>query len=843
MGQGACRLLERDESSPFIHRGTRTDGPPNGLPAAVVAERPPPSGAFPPARWLFRPSARSEPRRDEAAAFRARLETALRVGHGLGVEFGLRLSAAPEPAIVAIAESAVSRRWLARVFSTAYERHQWEAYYVPHPPETSGGLYGRRIGSWPETLRSAFDTPSILDAWASAFAALPTGIVLTARFHPLPAPSSHWWEANPIATQPRRAPYFPGKATFSAAATPPIAVVGQPVRPLLWAGSFHVTVRGPPNGHPVGAVERTVAAALERSCRTEAGSGLRFRSGVGFPGRSVPQVPIAVEELSLFLPGPECPAPGDSAKEPGVGTLLPIGRTSAGTVVGPVIERGQGRHLAVLGETGMGKSSLLVALARRAARTSGVILLDPLGETARSLEEELGPDERRRSIGIAPGNGARRVNALEGIAPSAAVDPVRSERRLNDLVHSLRRVRSGRYTDSAYWGPRLEEMVTRAVRAAAAWPHGTLVDAHTLLATGARLHREIPPDAVGPVRELAERIRERPEDAEGARRLLYEIVRSPVLERMLCAATPDLRTAELVAPGRIVTISGDAPRVGESTARYLLSVYLALVWSEVLSRSQASKTFVILDEAQWFSHESLAEMLRLGRRANLHVVLATQSIASLPDVVTEAVWTNVSDFVAFRGSPEESREFARAARGVTTDAILSQPRGHAAVLLGKGHTVRWLRTVRLPGKAHRSSKDPDGPRREEGLSPKDPFRPRPDAESVARVPGRAANRLPEGTGVAPTPAEVIELLRRRAEEVPPGSSLEVSLAELRRAVDPGGTAVRVAGAVLRRAGAIVAVEHNAAGGVWRIAPDRIPPPGRFGTSENPPAGSQGAQPS
>jgi DNA helicase HerA-like ATPase len=573
------------------------------------------------------------------------------------------------------------------------------------------------------------------------------------------------------------------------------------------------------------------------------GNGLVLRPKSRLAGKSEPEFPIATEEMALFLPGPECPAPGNGAKRWRNEELLPIGRTSAGTVVGPTIEPEQGRHLAVLGETGMGKSSLLVSLALRAARTSGVVLLDPLGETARSFEKELGREALARSIRIAPGRRALRVNALEGIAPGESDDRVRSERRLNDLVHALRRVRSGRYTESAFWGPRLEEMLTRAVRAAAAFNDGTLVDAHTLLATGARLHRDVPSDAVGPVRELADRIRERPEDAEGARRLLYEIVRSPVLERMLCASRPDLKAAELVEPGRIVILSGEASRVGESVARYLLSVYLALVWSEVLSRTTGSKTFMILDEAQWFSHESLAEMLRLGRRANLHVVLATQSIASLPEGVTEAVWTNVADFVAFRGSLDEAREFARAARGVSTDAILSLPRGQAAVLLGKGQTVRWLRTMRLPPRNQPSPEDPFVTGRG-GIPGSVEFSPLDaDPDPAPSVGVETSSEPPDPRPSASTPSSVIELLRVRAENVAPGARLRVSLEELRRTVDPTGGAVRAAGSALGRAGAIVAIERTDTGTVWCIAPDRIPRPETLGTSENPRSGSDEAQPS
>jgi hypothetical protein len=466
------------------------------------------------------------------------------------------------------------------------------------------------------------------------------------------------------------------------------------------------------------------------------------------------------------------------------------------------VEVSQGRHLAVLGETGMGKSATLVALALKAKDLGGVVLFDPLGETAASFVRELHPDERRdRLVWVSPQDGSARINALEGIGRREA-DVVLADRRLNDLVYALRRVRSGRY-DSKYWGPRLEEMLTRALAAAAAIPSSTLVDAHTLLATGGRTRQVVPPDAQEGVRELADRIRERPEDAEGARRLLYEVVRSPVLSRMLCDRDPRLHPAQLVAPGRIAVISGDAALVGESAARYLLAVYLALVWSELLARATPSKTFVMLDESQWFAHESLTEMLRLARRRNVHVILATQTIGSLPDGVDEAVWANVSDFVAFRGSPEEARELARATSRISMEDLLSLPRGHAAVLLGKGNSVAWVRAVGRPA-------DPGEPWRNDRAS----------------GPVRVGSADDKERDAQPTPGDVekvLDWLRRRAGSSPDRAPLRVSLRELRESVDPGGRAIREAGALLGRTGALLRSVREDSGSVWTLDPSRFPP--------------------
>jgi hypothetical protein len=426
------------------------------------------------------------------------------------------------------------------------------------------------------------------------------------------------------------------------------------------------------------------------------------------------------------------------------------------------------------------------------------VLLDPLGETARSLDAELNADQRRRLLRISPATGLVALNALEGVGAGGS-GTLGGERRLNDLVHALRRVRAGRYLDSGYWGPRLEEMVTRALRAAASLPGGTLVDAHTLLSTGGRVGRGVPAEAQEPVRELADRVRDRPEDADGARRLLHEVVRSPVLSRLLASREPTLHPADLVAPGRIVLVSGDASDIGESTARYLLSTLLALVWAELLARPTGPKTFVLLDEAQWFAHEGLGEMLRLARRQNVHVVVATQAIGSLPEPVQEAVWTNVADFVAFRGSPSEAREFARLVRGVSAEDVLALPRGEAIALVGKGGAAEWIRTAWLPGDV----REPPPPEAAPGGDPR----------------GR-----------------VLDELRRRTAGAE--GEFRVSLDELRARVDPVGDVVRRVGSELSRSGALVRVERGGQGSLWVLRADRL----RAWAGEPAPTGPPGASP-
>lgn len=572
---------------------------------------------------------------------------------------------------------------------------------------------------------------------------------------------------------------------------------------------------------------RTAIAAAEAAWRRLDDVGLSFSGGSLARLVASPTL-LSSEELLAVLPGRDGGL--QDALAPASGPIgIPLGRTSAGTVVSAPIEAGQGRHLAILGETGMGKSSLMVALAVRAAERGGIVVLDPLGETAREIRAELGPENDRVRFVSAAAKDAPTLNALDGCGVGTDVDTVRSERRIADIVHALRRVRSGRYADSSFWGPRLEEMMTRAVRAASAFPDGSLEDAHTLLSTYGLTRRAAPPASEEPLRELAQRIRERPEDADGARRLLHEVVRNPTLARMLCARRPTIRAADFVAPGEILLVSGDAGEVGESTARYLIAVYLALVWSELLVGERPTKTFVFLDEAQWFAHESLGEMLRLARRRNVHTLLATQSVASLPESVAEAVWTNVADFVAFRGLPEEAREIGRTAPGVTAERLLALPRGRAVALIGKGRVVSWIRTVRIPPSPDRApTRRPPVAKRGSGADEPSPIL---TAGCVGRTPSELG-----------TPGALLEWLGERARSIEEGALLRVSLDELRRRSGGDADAVRRLGAELGRRGAIRRSERSPDGTVWWLQPALLPS-GEAGPVRAGSGGSEKPQPS
>ncbi|MCI4351358.1 MAG: ATP-binding protein, partial [Thermoplasmata archaeon] len=459
--------------------------------------------------------------------------------------------------------------------------------------------------------------------------------------------------------------------------------------------TYRWSVRGEIRGNAPALVVDAVARLLGAASMPSSLGRLRFRRP-SVRSRLASGLLAGDAEVAALLPAPWAPLPwiergGASGESP-----VPLGTNRAGVEVGLPWSAHEGRHFVAVGESGMGKSSLLVRLALEVALPhSSVILFDPIGDTAEAFLSRLGVASLSRSTLIAPHSAPIPINALApqggGLPDLAFLD-----RTLGDVVTALRRVRAQRFPETPFWGPRIEETVRRALAAAAAWPHGTIADAEALLRPATRGRPLAPPEARAAVDELRAWVAERPDEVEGSRRLLGELTGNLWLRRMLAEPAATWSLSRALEPGAITVFSGEAARVGESTSRYLLAVYLALLWPTILGRAAATKVVVVADEVQWFAHESLAEMLRLGRRYNLHVWAATQSLESLPDGVAEAFRTNAADLVLFRGSPAEAREIGRWNPSVVPSELLALPRGWCLALIGKGQRVEEVETSLPP---------------------------------------------------------------------------------------------------------------------------------------------------
>ena len=124
------------------------------------------------------------------------------------------------------------------------------------------------------------------------------------------------------------------------------------------------------------------------------------------------------------------------------------------------------RHLYVVGQTGTGKSTLLLNLiAQDLASGAGLALLDPHGDLAEAVLRYLPRSRSNDLVYVNPADSARPI----GFNPLSRVPDDLKPIVADGVVSAFRHV----WPES--WGPRLDYILTNAVRALLDVPGGTLL--------------------------------------------------------------------------------------------------------------------------------------------------------------------------------------------------------------------------------------------------------------------------------------------------------------------------------------------------------------------------------
>lgn len=733
-------------------------------------------------RYRFRPAL---PGRDPAAErkFASALLTALRVAAGLETTFAVEFRSGRNGTLSIELPPGPATIWARTVLFPSYRPASWAALEgAGLTRKESPVLFGVVEGTRGLPLPIPETSGPFSDALLGSLPSISEGVTL--RFD-LTATA-----ASPVRT-PAQRPREPLVATPLERIAPPTDLERR-LRERSearrhepqWIVQVSIRVRES-RLRPQGA---RMAQVARISVRFEGGNGLRFVPRRRWFRTRPPPLEFSEHELAGLFPSPFGTFSNPGTERTPDPRLL-LGRSEGGGYAGIPVPSSEGRHLLLLGETGSGKSSALLRLALSALRRHAVVLLDPIGDTARRFRALLPPESQEIATFVSPIENPIGINALASASDRSAA--LASERGVPDLVEALRRVRLARFADTPFWGPRIEEALQRTLTAAAASPRATLAEAYRLLAPEEGEFHGWGEAGREAARALHLWAQSRTEEVEGTRRLLGEVARNPVLRTMLCESAHPWDLANAGAPGAITIISGDAPQAGETAARYLLGVYLALLWPILLGRERSSKLFLFLDEVQMYGHAAVAEFLRLGRRANLHLYAATQSLSSLPRDLAEPFRTNAADLLLFRGDPDDAREFSRWNPALSMERLLAQPRGSGALLVGKGEELRWVQ-IRPPRRAVRS----------------------PTTDHPSQIAFARSEPSPSrGTSLS---AQELTALRSAAIVTPEGW-LRVSLSQLRGNVPRGDLAVRQLGGVLRAEGFLRRSGRDADGRFWELS--------------------------
>jgi hypothetical protein len=347
------------------------------------------------------------------------------------------------------------------------------------------------------------------------------------------------------------------------------------------------------------------------------------------------------------------------------GTLLGVGTGFGGAVDARLSQDERLRHVYVVGQTGTGKSTLLLNMALDDIDAGhGVTVLDPHGSLVDDLLARIPSFRLDDVILIDPGTGVSYVPlnplVIHGASPEEYV------RARDHAIDDLLDVFDAVYDLRATGGPIFEQAF-RAI---------------TAVLIGSRTHDDFRPSlpmlgALMLRRPLLNALETRLLPIDAATRLMLEQLRltkgeaalenlasyvaakvnrfyAPLAARRTLCQGDCLDAAEVIARRRIVLAKLPWPYLGREGAALIARLFIGRLTREAMARGpgRGPMHFIYADEFHQFATERFAMLLAEARKFRVGLVLAHQYTSQLTKrgdtQILEAILGNVGTLIAFR---------------------------------------------------------------------------------------------------------------------------------------------------------------------------------------------------
>jgi energy-coupling factor transporter ATP-binding protein EcfA2 len=319
------------------------------------------------------------------------------------------------------------------------------------------------------------------------------------------------------------------------------------------------------------------------------------------------------------------------------------------------------QHVYIIGQTGVGKSTLLKTLALQDFHAGrGFALIDPHGDMVEELWAAMPEPLRERVCYLnAPDptqpygyNPLRRVR--DDMIPLAA----------SGLLESLKKL----WPDA--WGIRMEHLLRNSLYTLLERDNATLVDLLRLYADDG-FRRSV---TRGVRNEIVRRFwrdefekyhpRYRAEAVAPVQNKLGALLSDPTLRRILAEPAVDLHFRSLMDGGHVLLVNLAKGSIGADSASTLGSLLVSTLGLAALTRAdlppEARRPFhVFADEFQTFTTLSFANMMADLRKYGVSLTLAHQHLHQLDPDVRHAVLGNAGSLVTFRLGAEDAVSVAR----------------------------------------------------------------------------------------------------------------------------------------------------------------------------------------
>lgn len=317
----------------------------------------------------------------------------------------------------------------------------------------------------------------------------------------------------------------------------------------------------------------------------------------------------------------------------------------------------RGRHLYIIGQTGVGKSGLLELLTISDIYSPyGFAVIDPHGDYALNVLRRIPAERANDVIYLNPAD----VQFPMAFNPMEVTDPKLKTHTSSELVGVLKRM----FEHS--WGPRLEYILRYSILALLDYPNSTMLDITRML-TDSKFRKEVLSYVQDPVVGNFWTVEFASWNEKFATEAVAPILNkvgaftaNPLVRNIIGQPKSSFNIRHIMDERKILLVNLSRGLVGEDNAALLGALLVTKVQLAAMSRadipgSERIPFYLYVDEFQNFATDSFATILSEARKYALNLTVANQYTAQMPMEVKDAVFGNVGSIIAFRMGADDSK--------------------------------------------------------------------------------------------------------------------------------------------------------------------------------------------
>jgi hypothetical protein len=319
-------------------------------------------------------------------------------------------------------------------------------------------------------------------------------------------------------------------------------------------------------------------------------------------------------------------------------------------------KKDRGKHMYIIGKTGMGKSTLLENLAIQDIRNGeAVAFIDPHGQTAERLLEYVPEHRKKDVVYFAPFDMDHPIgfNVMEDVGYD------KRHLVVSGLITAFKKI----WVDA--FSARMEYILSNTLLALLEYPGATMLDVNRMLVN--KTYRAKVVDNVkdpivkdfwnGEFASYSDRYTQ--EATPAIQNKVGQFTSNPLIRNIIGQAKSSFDIREMMDKRKILIINLSKGRVGEVNAQLLGSMLVTKIYLAAMSRADISASvlatlpqfYFYVDEFQNFANESFADILSEARKYKLNLIIAHQYIEQMEEEVRDAVFGNVGTTISFRVGP------------------------------------------------------------------------------------------------------------------------------------------------------------------------------------------------